>query len=273
MEMEPKAPYQSVQLADFDRVIARKIMWLLLGLGALVRLIYFLQLASGPSLYLHRWDQSDMHFFDHWARIIADGDWLSDRALHPVHHWTKDLAQRYLEKNPDDPAHQEPEPAIALWNRWYGEKQFHQGPLYPYLIAVVYSLVGADVRWCFVLQLLTRSDQLGSDLLGYLAFIWAICGFGGRCYQFIICADGVLRVGDVALLSHRACRLAVDLFDAASFCTGSAFVAALVSVGPCLGCGDSCQGGILVVCARRVCRCGHYAFVVVSDGWVWPVLV
>jgi hypothetical protein len=42
--------------------------------AATVRWAVHDELAAGPCLHLHRWTQSDMHYFDAWGRAIAGGD-------------------------------------------------------------------------------------------------------------------------------------------------------------------------------------------------------
>ena len=136
--------------------------WLLvvIGLSVAVRLVYFAQAGEGPLRAMNGWDQSDMAFFDRWARVIAEGDWLTDRALHPQHNWHHEIARRYFEAHPEAAAALaagrglSPEEASAeLWDRWYGGKTFHQEPLYPYLVAVTYRLLGPDPRFVFAWQL------------------------------------------------------------------------------------------------------------------------
>jgi len=140
----------------------------------LLRAGYFLELNRGPGMWQYRWDQSDMYFFDTWARDLAAGDWLTDKPLHPFHQWHRLIAGEYFRLFPEAagalleqqaPAGVPPDPARLLWNRWYGGKAFHQEPLYPYLIALTYKVFGPEVRWVFVWQMLLG---LGSNLLIYL---------------------------------------------------------------------------------------------------------
>jgi len=135
----------------------------IVGLSVLWRIVYFVQLSSGPMIGTHQWDQSDMNFMHRWALEISAGDWLTDQALHPHHRWHADLAKSYLATHPDERAELERQamsgspggtPAQRLWDRWYGGKQFHQEPLYPYMVAATYALIGADVRWVFLWQML-----------------------------------------------------------------------------------------------------------------------
>lgn len=139
-----------------------------------MRALYFAELNDGPLIGLHRWEASDMNFFDLWAHEVEAGDWLTDKSLHPHLQWHRDVAEDYLEKYPAEKAElalmQGPDgkPVDAfrvLWDRWYGGKRFHQEPLYPYLLALTYKVFGPDVRWVFVWQLLLGTL---SNVLVYL---------------------------------------------------------------------------------------------------------
>ena len=138
----------------------RSLVLAMVALAAgLLRAACLLELNGGPLLEQHRWTESDMWFLDRWARNIAAGDWLSDRPLHPLHSWHREIAATHLAAHPDqaralarDPA-AATDPAQALWNRWLGGKTFHQEPLYAYLIAFTYAVAGPDVRWVFLWQM------------------------------------------------------------------------------------------------------------------------
>lgn len=127
--------------------------------AALVRAACLVELNDGPLFAQNQWAESDMAFFDRWARDIARGDWLSDRPLHPAHSWYRDLAAAHFAAHPEaaqalarDPA-TAADPARALWDRWLGGRTFHQEPLYAYLIALTYAALGPDPRWVFVWQM------------------------------------------------------------------------------------------------------------------------
>ena len=52
---------------SIDAWLARHSRWVLLILvvaSICVRSVYFLQLNAGPGIELHRWDQTDMHYYD-----------------------------------------------------------------------------------------------------------------------------------------------------------------------------------------------------------------
>jgi 4-amino-4-deoxy-L-arabinose transferase-like glycosyltransferase len=142
---------------------------LVIAAGA-IRVAYFTQAQDTPILAMHRWDQSDMAFFHHWARVLGGvgdqdqtSDWLQDQPLHPLHDWHRGIARAFFVQHPDvfllhSPQHieglsEDDARATGLWNEWYGGKRYHQEPLYPYLIAALYQLTADDVRVVFALQL------------------------------------------------------------------------------------------------------------------------
>ena len=111
------------------------------------RLVYFVELTSGPLSAWHTWDQSDLHFFDQWGRAIAEGDVLSNQVGHPYHGWHERTGGR------------------EQWNEWYGGRLFHQEPLYAYLVGLTYTVFGPDPRWVYAWQM---AVGIGSILLVWL---------------------------------------------------------------------------------------------------------
>src|ERR1039458_790702 len=69
--------------------------------SALFHVIYFFQLKSGPCLWQHRWEETDMSFFDDWARRIAGGDWRMDYPFHPYREWHQTIAESYFLQHPE----------------------------------------------------------------------------------------------------------------------------------------------------------------------------
>ena len=142
----------------------RYVLGAMVALSIIFRIIYFVQLNRGPCVWLHRWDQTDMHFFHVWAREAAGGDWLTNKPLHPQHEWHRMVADACFRQRSGEAAGIAREGALGeggrehrsrvLWNRWYGGKRFHQAPLYPYLIALTYRGFSDDVRWVFIWQML-----------------------------------------------------------------------------------------------------------------------
>lgn len=142
----------------------RWILAVVVAVSLAVRIVYFVELSDGPCVEFHRWEQLDMHWFDTWARHVASsGDWLSEKIDQPFHSWHKTIADAYFRRNPEEAKVLAQEAAAGgggasaarlLWRRWHGGRRFYQEPLYPYLIAATYELLGADVRWVFAWQML-----------------------------------------------------------------------------------------------------------------------
>jgi 4-amino-4-deoxy-L-arabinose transferase-like glycosyltransferase len=152
----------------------RLVLVVILLFSVMLRCGYFVELNQSPCIRQHLWSQSDMNFFDLWAKDIATGDWLTDKALHPYHYWHQLVAIRYFRLNPEaakslaqkiNSSGSDADPGRVLWNHWYGGKIFHQEPLYPYLLALTYKIFGTEVRWVFVWQLLLG---VCSNILVYL---------------------------------------------------------------------------------------------------------
>lgn len=102
----------------------------------------------------------------YWAQSLRGGDWLTNRELHPLHDWHLILADEFFvakAANKDD----EQGRARELWNRWYGGKQFHQEPLYPYLLGMLF--LAAPSTWEAVaisqMEYLSKSYALAAVLL------------------------------------------------------------------------------------------------------------
>jgi 4-amino-4-deoxy-L-arabinose transferase-like glycosyltransferase len=125
----------------------------LLAASLLLRAVYFREIEDGPLLLQHLWGETDMSFFHAWARRIAEGDWLGEESLHPVHAFHRRVARDAFQAlGMEGPFDQET--ARRLWDGWFGGRRFHQEPLYPYLLALSYRLLGPEVSWIFLGQLL-----------------------------------------------------------------------------------------------------------------------
>lgn len=149
--------------SSLDQWFARRHVFVLAAIllaSVSIRIAHYHAYSDSPGARQHLWGETDMAFYHGWASGIAAGDWLTDRALHPYHGWQRGIAQVYLQAHPQQEAElreaapgQGPDAqAEALWNRWYGGKQFHAEPLYPYTVGLTYWLVGPDVRWAFLWQ-------------------------------------------------------------------------------------------------------------------------
>jgi 4-amino-4-deoxy-L-arabinose transferase-like glycosyltransferase len=150
-------PYPDDRLARYRRWILCAVV----GLAALIRITYLLQLGATPLLNLHGWQQSDMHYFDDWARDIAAGDYLSRSIGVPMHRWHRETATHHLAASRDLPPPRSQaeddarlEQEKALWAQWMKAPAFYQDPLYPYLVAGTYAAFGPDVRFVFAWQML-----------------------------------------------------------------------------------------------------------------------
>ncbi len=196
-----------------DEWLTRRWVWIMAALlaGAVVaRLAYFLQLNGDAAIELHRFVQSDMHYFDAWGQKIAQGDWLSSSVTVPMHDWQRAVADRYFANHPEtqtkllQQARQSgavSDAALLLWEQWMGGHQFYQDPLYPYLIGVTYRLLGADVRMVFAWQM----------ALGVLStlLIWLLSSrfFGplvGLCAGVLAVLCGPLVYYDLVLLRETS---------------------------------------------------------------------
>jgi 4-amino-4-deoxy-L-arabinose transferase-like glycosyltransferase len=201
----PPAPARPLERAESWLATRRRGVLLLLVLAAaLFRVVYFVQLTSGPCSAWHEWDQSDLHFFHQWGRSIADGDWLSRDAGHPHHGWHGQVARRHFQNHPEDEGARKArgeDPERSLWNDWYGGRLFHQEPLYAYLVGVTYASFGPDPRWVYAWQMI-----LG---IGSILLVWWIARrhFG----ELAAAAAGLLAVLCGPLLFYELVLLRTSL--------------------------------------------------------------
>ncbi|MBN1353461.1 MAG: glycosyltransferase family 39 protein [Candidatus Omnitrophica bacterium] len=151
-----------ISLSSFRRKLEKKEVLIVLAIllaGLALRIAYWSQIKESTSMYQHLWPQTDMNFFYTWANSIRGGDWLVNKSLHPFAEW-----QEQLSGKPDEKGYNA-DSAKAMWDQWYGEKRFHQEPLYPYFLAVVFKLFGPGVQWVFAIQCLLG---IVSNLLIYV---------------------------------------------------------------------------------------------------------
>ena len=110
-----------------------------LALAAAVRTVSYLQVRDGSILYFHRAADTDMNFYDAWARLIAGGDLLA--APRPYHPWHHELAREVHERTkPGQPFDENV--GRAMWDHWMGAHTFYQDPLYAYALAALYRTFG-----------------------------------------------------------------------------------------------------------------------------------
>lgn len=150
--------------ARLDRWLRHRRRYTLIGLMAiafLLRVLCFLELSASPCFWLHEWDQTDLNAFHSWALTIADGDWWFESVRPPLHDWHRTIAEDYARQFPEqwaelqaaNPSDDPDAAARALWYGWCGGGRTYQGPLYPYLVAVTYHLLGPAVGWVYVWQM------------------------------------------------------------------------------------------------------------------------
>jgi 4-amino-4-deoxy-L-arabinose transferase-like glycosyltransferase len=192
---------------------------MLIAASLAVRVVYFRQLERSPFLNLHRWAQTDMHYYDRWARQIASGDGLTRVVPMPMHRWHREIAAKYLAEHPDLCAALECEAAQAadgrdgqerLWARWMGAPRFYQDPLYPYVVAAIYRTAAADPRYAIALQLamgivtnvliwwLTR--RLFGDAAGMCAAALAVSCAPMVFYEALLLRDSLIACAGVAIV-------------------------------------------------------------------------
>lgn len=193
---------------------------LALGVRALVQV----EIDRGPCAWQHRWVETDMAFFDEWARAIVAGDVLSEDVGHPFVGWHASLAERYFANHPDELARwtnaageaprDRDAAARALWDHWYGGKQLHQEPLYPYLVAATYRVLGLDPRFVFAWQGLLGAAS--AVLVAWLAFraFGAVAGalagvLCATCAPLVFHEVVLLRTTTIVFLSLACAAIAV----------------------------------------------------------------
>jgi len=78
------------------------VLAVVVAISLLARVAYFVELSGGPLMVEHHWDQSDMCYFDGWARGIVAGDWLSRNVTPPLHAWHHEVAEDYFRRHPEE---------------------------------------------------------------------------------------------------------------------------------------------------------------------------
>jgi 4-amino-4-deoxy-L-arabinose transferase-like glycosyltransferase len=127
---------------------------LVLLVATSLRAVTYFDIREGPLLHLHAWSQSDMHFFDGWARNIAAGDLLTRDGTRPYHGRHIELACRafVLTGGTQSACHQAE--VGRLWDQWVGERSLWQDPGYPYFLAALYATFGRNPTLVYAAQTL-----------------------------------------------------------------------------------------------------------------------
>jgi hypothetical protein len=188
----------------------RLILLLLVAGSYALRAGTYIQLSGGPFLQLHRWQQTDMNYYDAWGRAVAQGDWLSETIGVPMHDWHYDVADHYFAAHPGV----RPDP-VQLWTHWNGPHRFYQDPLYPYLVALTYR-VKADPRlvlaWQLALGILTNvliyvlTRRYFGDGAGVIAAVLALLCGPLIYYELLLLRDSTIVFAELAVvwLADRA---------------------------------------------------------------------
>lgn len=127
------------------------VLAILIALWAIPRIRYASEVEAAGLEIFNKWEQADSRFFLDWSDKIANGDVLGRTPNHPLHEWHITLAKKWSADNPEQVSELRKELPIdadetalhqLLWNRWYGGVQFHQEPLYPYMLAALQRAFG-----------------------------------------------------------------------------------------------------------------------------------
>ena len=118
---------------------------IVIALAAGLRLWLLTELPDMPFSQLYKAPDLDMDFFDRWGQRIADGDILTDTVFHPNHFWHRMIS---------DTLGLSAEAGVQQWNQWYGEKQYHQEPLYALILGAAKRISGEGHVLMYVLQMM-----------------------------------------------------------------------------------------------------------------------
>lgn len=201
------------------------IIVIIIAVSLALRIVYYQQCGNTDFIHEHVNPESDMAFFNEGAQKIADGDLLSKTIHHPQHKWMEWVADRYFQSHPDklelfrakigrDTLNNNP--TKMLWDQWYGETTFQQEPLYPYFVALNYSLFGNNVRWVFIFQLLLG---IVTNLLVYLVTRRYFGDLAGTIAAFLAVFCGPMLFYEMVLLRSS---MAVFLGILVIYLTGTA---------------------------------------------------
>ena len=191
---------------------------ILFGLSLIISAIYYTQAWNGPITSYYKWKNSDMAFFDEWAKYIKDNDWACDTSLHPYHDWHGDLAAEYFRQFPDIESKyvtQRDSAGIenakrALINDIYKGKTYHQEPLYTYMLAITYSLFGEGHQMVFFWQFLMAActivliyligRKMFSPMIGLIAALLVLFNGAITVYEMVVLRTTMTNFFTVLLL-------------------------------------------------------------------------
>ena len=225
-------------------------------LALAVRVIHVAEVANGPFPHLQVWAQSDMHFFDRWARSIDAGDWWTHAPMRPYHVWHDSIARTAYADAGYRASSFDAAIGRSMWGAWLGQGRFYQDPGYPYLLALVYAVSGSAVPAVWYLQSLLS--------LGCVALVFSLTRrlYGSRAALYASCAAALygplmfyepvlLRCVLISFLGLSALRVAVAALDSSrpSRWLGAGIVAGvayLVKSTALLPAGIAMAAGVLV---------------------------
>lgn len=134
---------------------------MLVTIAVVLRIAFFVQARPTPLVEMHKWDQTDMNYYDWWAKQILAGDYLSRNVPGPFNFWHQTIADKWFEQNPaiKEELTRQAQPMNTdaqhlLWKQWLGDKTFYQEPAYSYLMALTYAVFGPHPQWVFGWQML-----------------------------------------------------------------------------------------------------------------------
>ena len=199
------------------------LLWLIL-VAVIIRVAYI----SGNNIdYIatqHSWHDTDMEFFYDWGMKISKGDVLSENVGHPHHSWYVSVSARYygidIKQITKEGKLEEftKEKSIPLWDKWYHNKQFHQEPLYAYLIGAIFYLFGINPVWMYLIQNLMGiinillifyiTKKIFSERTAYIATVIAIFAGPVMFYETIF-----LRTTLTTFLGLLCVYLAMSVFE------------------------------------------------------------
>lgn len=180
---------------------------LVFSVAALVRVAACTELRNSALLHLDRWQDSEMHYVDTWARTVAGGDLLLRTPLDPPD--TGFLCTPRPGKEPPAARCSDPANAAAL-RRWTQTPAYWQAPLYPYIVAALYNLFEPSPRLVAAFQ----------AFLGIVS-----CGFAFAIAARLFGNTAAVAAGCVAALLGTGIYYQTLLLDGT--CTG---LAALVTI-------------------------------------------
>ena len=140
---------------DHQRLLGDRLALAVLLLGALVRLAFFVEVATARVDLRSRLNV-DCYMYDRLARRITGGDpWLRER-------------YDFAGDTPDEPGHPKKSAPIQIlglerYERTYGPHAFFDSPGYAYFVAAIYSLFGPETYAVYFIQL--ALDLLACALL------------------------------------------------------------------------------------------------------------